>query len=140
MERWKKDYGIEERYGVLLSDDREEAEKWNTLFSALKKESVHVADFVKDVANKKTAFTNQTPVADIQEHYHAKKTADAPSPEKITEAVAAVIAENAKAVADFRGGSEKAVMFLLGMVFKKLRTKLGADSIREELLNTLKKK
>ncbi|MEK7170003.1 MAG: Asp-tRNA(Asn)/Glu-tRNA(Gln) amidotransferase subunit GatB [Patescibacteria group bacterium] len=140
VERWKKDYGIEERYGVLLSDDREEAEKWNTLFSALKKESVHVADFVKDVANKKTAFTNQTPVADIQEHYHAKKTADAPSPEKITEAVAAVIAENAKAVADFRGGSEKAVMFLLGMVFKKLRTKLGADSIREELLNTLKKK
>ena len=139
VERWKKDYAIEERYGTMLSDDRAEADKWDALFSALKKETVPVADVVKDVANKKTAFTNQTPVAEIRAHYHAKKTADAPSPEKIAEAVATVITENAKAVADFRAGNEKAVMFLLGMVFKRLQTKLGADAIRAELLKQLKK-
>ena len=137
VERWKKEYGIEERYGTLLSEERTEADMWEALFIVLKKDGISVADFVKDVSNKKTLFTAVSSVADIRAHYLAKKSADAPSPEKIAEAVALVISENAKAVADYKAGSEKAIMFLLGQAFKKLQTKLGADLIREEFLKQL---
>lgn len=140
VERWKKDYGVEERYGVLFSDERAEADKWDKLFAALQKEAVPVGEFVKDAANKKTAFTHQTSAAEIREYYRAKKSADAPSPQKIAEAVREVVQEEGKAVADYKAGNQSTLQFLLGQTLKKLKTKTGADIIREKLLGELGKK
>src|SRR3989338_1942472 len=134
VERWKKDFGVEERYGELLSYDREEAGEWGVLFAALQKEGAPVGEVVKDVVNKKTAFTTKSTAAEVAEFYRAKKAEGAPSPEKIAEAVSVVIEAETKAVADFKAGKGNAVGFLLGQVFKKLQTKSGADTIREKLI------
>jgi aspartyl-tRNA(Asn)/glutamyl-tRNA(Gln) amidotransferase subunit B len=136
--RWEKTYGIEQRFGIFFCEEQKAAEKWDALFGKLREADVPIHECVKDIANKKAAFTYETPVKEIEAFYRAKK-ADVPSAGEITGAVARVIAGQAKAASDYRAGNENALKFLMGQVFKELKTKSGAESIREELIKALRK-
>jgi aspartyl-tRNA(Asn)/glutamyl-tRNA(Gln) amidotransferase subunit B len=53
------------------------------------------------------------------------------------EIVASVVAENAKAAADFKSGNQRAIQFLIGEVMKKTRARIPPQKARELLLKAL---
>jgi aspartyl-tRNA(Asn)/glutamyl-tRNA(Gln) amidotransferase subunit B len=55
----------------------------------------------------------------------------------ITQVVAAVVAEQQQAVADYRGGQQKALGFLIGQVMKKLQGKGNPELVRKTVLKAL---
>jgi aspartyl-tRNA(Asn)/glutamyl-tRNA(Gln) amidotransferase subunit B len=48
-----------------------------------------------------------------------------------------VLAENPKAVADYRGGKQEAVKFLVGMVMRETRGRANAGVVQQLLLERL---
>ncbi len=62
------------------------------------------------------------------------------SSDEVVESVEKVIADNAKAVEDYRGGKEEAIKFLVGQVMRETRGRAGPDVVTELLKEKLAEK
>lgn len=133
VRRWKEEFGIDPRYGELLCEEREDAEKWEKQFESLVLLNAPVDEFVKDVANKRTKFSHETPPHEVALQYAGRRDEKPLSDEEVMRAVNDVCAAETKAVSDIRQGNERALGFLCGLVLKRLGTKSGGERVRESL-------
>ena len=99
----------------------------------------HLAELINEVErgkinqqNAKTVFgkileSDVEPVAYMKEHGLLAVTDDS----VLRKAVEEVLAENAKAAEEYRGGKEKVLGFLVGQAMKKMRGKADPGKVRE---------
>ncbi len=135
--RFEKTYGLHTADAAQLTDTRALADYYE--------EAVKVAGTMftpKDVANwiinKKPDIDTVLPAALIASLKDAKATV-AVSADDLSGIISTVLAENAKAVADYKAGKQQSAMFLMGLVRRKLPkadTKVILDALKKELDNT----
>ncbi|MGH9857968.1 MAG: Asp-tRNA(Asn)/Glu-tRNA(Gln) amidotransferase subunit GatB, partial [Acidobacteriota bacterium] len=108
-----------------LADYFEEAVK-------LKQDKIDAKAIANWIINKKTDFSQITPIALITQIAASKQkvAVDAKELEKI---VKKVITENEKAVIDYKNGKEPVLMFLVGQTMKKLGKKVDVNLVKNRI-------
>lgn len=137
-QRFMQAYALNIYDADLVTETRDKAEYFE--------ESCRVAKTVdgevtpKKIANwlinKKIAIDQVLPVQLVEE-IRGKTRGSEISSEDLTIAIQTVIAENPKAVEDYKNGKQQALMFLVGQVIRITRNASASDQIRTLLESTL---
>jgi len=118
--------------GIIASDSRR-----LSYFGELVEMRMPVAEAANLVVNRPEALDR--PSAEVFGALKKAKKEVVTDTQKLTEIAEGVIAENQQPVADFRGGKEGALQFLLGQVMKETQGKadpeVAAKLLRELLAN-----
>ena len=133
--RFINDYALNDYDTDQLTQTKALAEYFEEAVKAGKSVDLSPKIVANWIMNKKPDIEKTLP-AHLVEEIRVAKEVVAVGGEVIEQAIAKIIAEHEKAVADYRNGKEAAVMFLFGMVNKELKGK-GEKS---EILKLLKEK
>ena len=137
--RWQREYGINPGFAEVVFERPEDIGLWDAEFAKQKQAGLAVDKLVSFMANK---LAGQD-IKDAQRIVPAFLEAthkDEIDPKELHDTIRAVLAEQPKAVAEFKAGKQQAVQFLVGQTLKKLGKKIDvaklADTIRQALANT----
>lgn len=89
------------------------------------------------IINKKVDPEKTLPAEFIQQITESEKVSEI-SDDELDKIITAVLADNQKAVDDFKKGRENVIMFLVGQVMKTARQKIAPDRVKSLLLVKLK--
>jgi aspartyl-tRNA(Asn)/glutamyl-tRNA(Gln) amidotransferase subunit B len=137
VKRWEKEFGIEERYSLLLAEEANEAEylesafkkitenkkQPNTLASLLVNKKVTVS-YNEDPSQLVTRFLDQTNVEEVDE-------------DAVSAIITQVITDNPSEVATYRAGKEALINFFVGQTMKQLNKKVDMHQIKSSLIERL---
>ena len=131
-ERFKSDYGLSDQDSRQLIETIERAEFFEKCVHSAKGllSSKEIANYL---INQKTDTKTQTPI-EIIVRIQGSKTFVPVSTEIILEVIHKNLAENSKAVADFKSGKEQVKMFLFGNILKELKGQGDKKKIMELLV------
>jgi len=130
MERYKKDYGVDEANGLILIENRELGEFFERVVRELVIRGVGKEDFMKVakiVVNRKVGKDDPEAVDNIEKI--VKGLGELIDEDESVRVVDEVFLENEKAVNDLKRGKENAVMFLMGQVMKKTKGKVKPGEV-----------
>lgn len=134
--RLMKEYGLPENYAAILTDDLD-----RVLFfekSALLAKDFSPKTMADFMINKNWDKEFESPESFVKKLIEVTKVEYSGS-EAVETAVEDVIAEEAKAVNDFKNGKTQVLGFLMGMVQRKLQGKGDPKMIPQVLLKALQK-
>lgn len=94
-------------------------------------------DIANWIINKNVDIKKITPEELLSQILSAKKTIQIDDVE-LVKMIKQVLAENQKAVEDYKKGKEASIMFLLGQTMRKIGKKVDAMMIKEKILRELK--
>ncbi len=120
--------GLTKQDALLLAFNPLLSEKFEKLMSLAEAKNV-----AKIIINKKTLSLNQ-----IKELIEKSKKPTKTNQKKLDETIDLIMIQNAKAVGDYKGGKENALMFLFGQVMKVMKGSADAKILRRKLLEKLK--
>ena len=89
------------------------------------------------IINRKVNTATSLPARIIETIVESQKL-ESISEHALQSVLSAVIANNPKAVGDYKKGKENAIMFLVGQAMKELKGKTKADEVKEKLIVLLK--
>ncbi len=139
--RWRDAYGVKPDYSELLCETPEHAAWFEELFAELAQRALPADACMSALANKRIAVRvfedSYEAICDaLGRMLHAEEIPE----EELSRVLRAVLAEQPKAVAEYRSGKEQALQFLVGQVLKKLGKKINvadlASRIKQELKET----
>lgn len=110
--RFQKEYGLEQKDIAILTDSRRLADYFEECVSIGKIPAQKLANWI---INKKVNIDDVMPAALVGSILKAQEVVDVP-----TELITKVLADNPKAVADYKAGKEQSLMFLMGTVKRQL--------------------
>ena len=137
LERFKKDYQLSQYDAEILTRDLSSADYFEEATYAGKEAGLTPKQVANIIINKKPDIANILPATLIKNYIAANQTAPVDKT-KLEKAIDEVLAQNQKAVEDYKSGKENALMFLLGAVMKKIATKLDANLLKSKLQERLK--
>ncbi len=129
LERFKKQYSLSDYDADQLVSDKATAQYFEQTLEDAK--DVTAKEIANWIINKKIDITQTVPAELVQKILAAKKTI-AVDEKELEKIIDQVLAENPKAVEDYKRGKINVLHFLVGMVFKKIK---GVDS--EKLSNLI---
>jgi len=134
MKRYIAEFSIRPTDAFIISREQKLADYFEQIVA--KAADVKPQVIVNMITNKKisTNISAAEFVKKLKEHSAPKQT-DAKALVKVIEEV---VAGNEKAVADYRGGKENVIMFLVGQVMRGMRGQADAAIVKTELEKTLK--
>lgn len=147
-----KEYGLSEYDTTILTDEAETAGYFERCIKEGLKNTSGVAGKLglprggetitpKTIANwiinKKADITNTSP-EELNKLVVNQTQKVAISDEELEKIIKKVLAENPKAVANYKSGKENALMFLLGQVMRETKGKAYAEKIKQKLKVLLK--
>lgn len=136
IKRFEKEYNLPFADAEILSRERPLADYFEEAVKAGAKENVTPKQVANWIINKKTDIT-QTKIQDlIKQIQAASQTAQIDEGELDT-IIKQVLEENAQAVADYKKGKVTVIMFLVGMVMRKVGKKIDAQMVKTKLETTL---
>ena len=138
FERFKKQYQLSDYDAEILTRERGMADYFEEAAKAGKTKNLTPKQIANILINKKPDITKILPATLVKNYVAATQKATV-SDEELTKAVDEVVKENAKAVTDYKGGRENALMFLVGQVKRKLGATIDANSVKfflEKKLNS----
>jgi len=131
-ERFIKDFGLKAEDAARLTENQETA----ALFENIVKEGANPKAAANAIINKKVSIEgNAKEIATAIQSYNSKSDVDE---EKLNEAIDKVLAENEKAILDFKSGKETVIMFLVGQVMRTFPERIDAEKVKASLLAKLK--
>jgi aspartyl-tRNA(Asn)/glutamyl-tRNA(Gln) amidotransferase subunit B len=136
--RFVLDYNLPKDFTEILVSDRERASYFESAVKLGQKENLSPKMVADLMVNRKMDLEYSEPAGLV------RKILELTSVEYATQsateiAIIEVIAENQKAVDDYKNGKGEVVGFLIGMVQKKLKGKGNPKTVRERLLESLQK-
>lgn len=135
--RWTTDYGIDSKYAEVLSEEKESADWADRIFAAATKQNVKPNAIANAIVNKKvTAAVGEDPEKVITAFAALNKTERVDEGE-LTKIVAAVVAENADGVAQYKAGKVQVLGFFMGQVQRKLGKKVDVQIVKAALEKAL---
>ena len=133
-ERFVKELGLTEADAAILTQDNETAKFFEEVLKKTKTAPQIVANLI---VNKKLP-TSLTP------DEFAKKAEASAKPREtnqgdLSTAILSVLGANAEAVANFKGGKESALMFLVGQVMKEMKGQADPQLVKDALVAEISK-
>jgi aspartyl-tRNA(Asn)/glutamyl-tRNA(Gln) amidotransferase subunit B len=135
-QRWKDEFGLEEKYIEVLIDTKAQAEWANVLFTDAKKQGIDTNKLANAIVNKKVAFTSDSTNAEIIALFTQSQQTDAVDPAELDKIIDEVLTENPGPVEQYKAGKVQIFGFFLGQVQRKLGKKLDM----KELTTAVQKK
>ncbi len=136
LARFIKDFGLPARDAERLTEDREIAEYFEDcikyLVSSIKVKDLTAKVIANWILNKNIDIHKVSP-EELLKSISTAKTVIAVDENELKEIVTKVVAENNKATSDYKSGKVGAIMFLVGMVMKRLQGKADASLVRKSL-------
>ncbi len=134
LSRFIKEYGVSESSGTVLVDDSDLA---NYFEIAVKKDKKLEPKIIANwIVNKKVDYVSVDVETLLKQITEATTVVSVPE-EELTKAIQKVLADNPKAVADYKSGKETVIMFLFGQAMKALAGKGDKAKIQELLKQQL---
>ena len=133
--RYEKEYRLRTQDAFILTRSRKTAEYFESAINEMGATGDQPQKLANLIVNKKISM-------DMDIKSFCAKVKELLSPREtdntlLAEAVARIVDANPKAVEDYRGGKQNALMFLLGQVMKEMRSKADATAVREALIKRL---
>ena len=136
-ERWQKEFGIDLKYADVLTDEKESAEWAEQIFHEALTQKLDPNKVANAVVNKKISAKVGDPTATVLSSFAALHQTDAVDDTVLTEAVNAVVSENAETVAQYKAGKTQVFGFFMGQVQKKLGKKVDPQVVKAALEKAL---
>jgi aspartyl-tRNA(Asn)/glutamyl-tRNA(Gln) amidotransferase subunit B len=135
-DRFIKTYQLPVYDAEILTRERDLADYFETSVAKGANKQIKAKTIANTIINKKIDITTVTPEALIKQITAASQTVQVDENE-LDAIIDEVIAENEKAVADYKSGKETVIMFLVGQTMKKLGKKVDVTIIKERLITKL---
>ncbi len=138
IDRFVREYSLSEYDSEILTREKKLANYFEEAVKIGTEHKIAAKNIANVIINQKIDIENILPATLVKTIVSSQQSVqvDEKELEKIT---AAIIAENAKAVQEYKSGKENALMFLLGQVMKKFGKKVDANLVKDHLVNILKK-
>lgn len=138
--RFVKEYELNEYDAGLLVETKERAEYFEECVNESMRQSVKGSVVPKTLANwiinKKIDLGKVSPAQLVDQI--VQSTATSPiSDDELEKIIKAVLAENPKAVEDYKKGREQALMFLVGQAMKISKGKASAETLKERFTTAM---
>ncbi|HSA84112.1 MAG TPA: hypothetical protein VLF20_04470, partial [Patescibacteria group bacterium] len=137
LKRFEKEYTLPFADAEILTRERALADYFEETVEVGKEHKLTAKHVANWIINKKVTIDAILPATLIKELIAATQTVDVDENE-LAGFITDVIKENEKAVADYKSGKETVIMFLVGMVMRKVGKKIDAQLVKEKLLSHLK--
>ena len=128
LERWEHNYGIESRYGNFFLKNRETTDWAEGLFKEAK--GLDANKLANSLVNKKISSDIGDDPSEIISKFKTANTADELDENEVKTIIVKVLADNPKAVEEYRDGQVKVLGFFVGQVMKNIKQKADAKQIR----------
>ncbi|MEK7558972.1 MAG: Asp-tRNA(Asn)/Glu-tRNA(Gln) amidotransferase subunit GatB [Patescibacteria group bacterium] len=136
-DRFIKDYGISEYDAEIITREKESADFFEETVRIGEKENIKPKTIANYIINKKINAKEALP-ADLIKTIISSSTYASMDSSKIKKVVAQVLKENPQATEDFKTGKTQALQFLIGKTMAKLKEKIEAKVIIEEINKIIK--
>ncbi len=136
LARFQKNYLLSMYDAEILTRERQLADYFEEAVKVGKEHKVTPKDIANTIINKKIDIERILPAALIKSLVSAKQTVHIDEGE-LEKVIKEVIANNGKAVQEYKSGKENVIMFLLGQTMKKLGKKVDTNLIKEEIKKAL---
>jgi aspartyl-tRNA(Asn)/glutamyl-tRNA(Gln) amidotransferase subunit B len=138
IERLQKEYGLPFYDAEILCRDKTVADYFEEAIQLAKKERVAVSakDLANAIINKKVDLVNTPPAGLVKAVLSAKQVVTIDEQELIA-IIKKVLADNAKAVEDYKNGKQASLMFLLGQVMRAVGKKIDVNLVRDTIQKLL---
>lgn len=131
-EKFVKEYGLTEYDAEIITRDTNVSQKFQDGVNS----GIDAKILAKAIINKKVDLTASVGALKTQvEQLSATASVDN---EELKKIISKVLAENEKAVSDYKSGKENVLMFLLGQVMRSFPEKIDAGKVKKQLVETLK--
>ncbi|HET9946929.1 MAG TPA: Asp-tRNA(Asn)/Glu-tRNA(Gln) amidotransferase subunit GatB, partial [Patescibacteria group bacterium] len=136
-ERFIKDYGVSEYNAEILTRENKLADYFEEAVKGGKTVGVDPVKIANTIINKKIDRETVLPAELIKTIVQTTTVASIDERE-LDSILSSVLAENEKAVAEYRSGKETVFMFLFGQAMRKLTVKIDTQLLKDRLLAQLK--
>lgn len=136
FERFKKSYQLSAYEAEILIRDYKQAAFFEEAVKAAKEIDLNPKKVALEIINKKPDVENTLPAEFIVQIKKLQATATVDD-KQLKIVIGQVLAENAKAVDDYKSGKENAIMFLLGQVMRKMG-KIDSKIVKLNIKEALK--
>ncbi|HSW48370.1 MAG TPA: Asp-tRNA(Asn)/Glu-tRNA(Gln) amidotransferase subunit GatB [Candidatus Saccharimonadales bacterium] len=138
LERFKKEFQLSAYDAEILTREKSLADYFEEAIKVGKKHGVNAKSIANTIINKKIDIDEVLPAALVKAIISTNQT-DNIEENELDKIIDEVLKENQKVVADYLGGKENALMFLLGQTMKKIGKKVDANIVKENILKKLKR-
>lgn len=134
--RFEKHYLLPTADAEILTREKSTADFFDKAVEDGKKEKIEAKEIANLIINKKLDTTKFEPAEVVKMVLEGKKK-DELSPDVLSSLIESVIAENPKAVEEYKAGKENVIMFLLGQVMRKAGKKLDTNIVKNGILELI---
>ena len=138
VERWQKDYALNEKQAKTLTKSKKKAFYFETLLRAAKKESLDLNKFVNSLINSKIDYKIGDASDLVIDRFNQLFAIDEIDNSEIETAIDQILATNPDAVAKYKDGKTQIIGFLIGQSMQAIGKKVDVNQVREILTNKLK--
>jgi aspartyl-tRNA(Asn)/glutamyl-tRNA(Gln) amidotransferase subunit B len=138
MLRFVKEYEIKTYDADIITRDSTLADLFEEAITLGKEKSITPKQIANVIINKKIKAGDLIAVQLVADIASASQKDDV-SDEALQRVIDGVLAQNDKAVADYKSGKESVIMFLVGQVMRSIGKKIDPHLVREKLQSSLTK-
>lgn len=143
IERWIKEYGIESRYAIQLTEEKPLAIFLDQLFERALTKKIKANQVANDLVNKKIELpsqeeqlTNKAVTQLLQSFIDLHQTSKLDH-EKLSTLIQEVLTKNPDAVEKYKSGKTQIIGFLMGQVISQLDEKPNPAQIKAAIIEKL---
>lgn len=137
LERFKKDFQLNDYDAEILTRDRSVTDFFEECVKVGHEHNITPKQIANAIINKKIDIGSTLPVQLIEQIVSSKKVS-AISGDQLENIVQQTIKEHPKAIEDFKNGKQNAIMFMVGMVVRKIPEKVDVSLIKSKIEAKLK--
>ena len=138
MERWQKDYALNEKQTKTLIKSKKKALYFETLLIAAKKENLDLNKFVNSLINSKIDYKIGDAADLVIDRFNQLFAIDEVDNSEIETAIDQVLTANPDAVAKYKEGKTQIIGFLIGQSMQNIGKKVDVNQVRQILTSKLK--
>jgi aspartyl-tRNA(Asn)/glutamyl-tRNA(Gln) amidotransferase subunit B len=136
VKRFEKEFSLTNYDAEILTREKTLADFFEEAVREGKEQKLTPKEIANYIINKKVDSTTTEPMALIKQIAAGKQTV-AIDEKELERMIEEVIAENEKAVDDYKAGKEASLMFLFGQTMKKIGKKVDVNQVKQKLIKML---
>lgn len=137
ISRWKIEYEIDPKSGLILTETPAIAQQANTTFVLATEKKISVKNLVNAWVNKKIKVSENSSAKEIIAQFIELTKTDDVSDQEIESAIQTVLDRETDAVNNYKAGKVQVIGFLMGQVMKELKKKVDPKRVNSVLQKTL---
>lgn len=132
IKKFVEEYRIPETIAEVLTAEKEEAEFFEKVAKLGVNKSLSPLEIANQIINKKVDVSNLTPELTLEKILSGKNKTNLPE-EELNAIIRQVLAENPKAVEEYKNGKLNVIEFLVGQVARLTKGQADANNVRDLL-------